>query len=626
MKNGKRSYGVVIGFPYYGRYLARLVNEQSSTWHLEYRGESYAARLRSLLEMGSCGALICFGGPGPDSALAEAARRNNVPVIVIWAGSDVQTAASDPGFMEVMKHEGHINIADGAWLVDELRELGIVSSYVPVTAVRAAEHPAPLPQTFRVVAYLPEPRRTFYGEKAVYAVARACPEVEFLVVGDGDANPAAPANVRFLGYVSDMAQVLDDSSALLRLPQHDGKSMLVLETLARARHVVWTYQFPGVRRAETLTDAIAAVRELEEMHRSGTLDINREGYEYVRERFSRETIARDFERTLESAHASVKNMRAPRKHSVAISGYPFFSAQLARGVQATLPDWEPQILRGGARLERLVSAYRLLRSNVWYSIGSPIPDRWLHLIALLVRKPRVIHWVGSDIELLKTQPAIRRFCARPDIAHLAEVDWMIEELAAFGVRARLAPLPPKVSMPASIPPLPRTFTLLLYVPVSRGDFYGRREYERLVRASIGKPIKFVVVGGGTLFAPPGSDVENLGWKTDLSGVYENVSALVRFTRHDGLSLMALEALCYGRHLIWSRDFSYGTHVRTYAELHAAVEEMFQRHLRGELHPQHDAAHYVAQTYDEGRCVERIAQYWNGGPAAPARKLAVEAPQ
>jgi len=56
---------------------------------------------------------------------------------------------------------------------------------VKPTIVRA-EPIKPLPQTFRVLTYLPQPRRNFYGAQLVYDVARALPEVPFTVVGAGE--------------------------------------------------------------------------------------------------------------------------------------------------------------------------------------------------------------------------------------------------------------------------------------------------------------------------------------------------------------------------------------------------------------------------------------------------------
>ncbi len=614
MTDRRKKRGVIIGFPYYGRYLAQLVNERSENWKLEYRGESYLARLRSLFEMKRCDVLISFGGPAPDPAIADAARHYNVPVVVIWAGSDVLTAAADPGVLEVIKDEEYVNVADGEWLVDELRELGIEAVYDPVTAVVAPPAIAPLPRDFRVVTYLPEPRRAFYGEKSVYAVARACPDVIFNVVGAGHANPAAPPNVRFLGYVDNMAHVLDTSTVLLRLPEHDGKSMLVLEALARGRHVIWSYDFPNIHHAASLTDAIHIMQRLRDEHRRGMLDVNRQGYEFVRDRFSRAKIAANFESLLDRVvREQLPAIDAPRQ-KVVISGFTLFGAKVARAARWATPQWQPRVFRGGSRLARVFAGIQLMKADTWYCIGSPIPDRWLHLVAQLTGKRRVIHWVGSDVEMLKSQRAIRKFCAGEQIRHLAEADWMVDELAAYGIRASVAPLPPQVRVPERIPPMPERFTLLMYVPRSRADFYGRREYERLFRHFLGRPIKFIIVGGGSVFVPPGADVEIAGWKSDLREIYDRTSALLRFTRHDGLSLMALEALAYGRHLIWSHNFPFGACARTYDDCERAVEDLLERHERGELHPQTQAAEYVREAYDVRRCVERIAAYWE--PSVP----------
>src|SRR5206468_2826437 len=144
------------------------------------------------------------------------------------------------------KRRNFENVSDGPWLVDELADIGDKAEHLPVTAVAAANPPQPLRSAFRDLSYLPDPRPEFYRDARVYAIAGAMLDVEFAVTGAGGRNPAAPPNVRFLGYVSDTAAQIDASPVLLRLPDHDGKSMLVLETLARARHVVWTHEFPGV--------------------------------------------------------------------------------------------------------------------------------------------------------------------------------------------------------------------------------------------------------------------------------------------------------------------------------------------------------------------------------------------
>jgi hypothetical protein len=113
----------------------------------------------------------------------------------------------------------------------------------------------------------------------------------------------------------------------------------------------------------------------------------------------------------------------------------------------------------------------------------------------------------------------------------------------------------------------------------------------------------------------------------LADVYARSSVLVRFTKHDGLSIMTLEALTNGRHVLWSQDFPYTTRVRTYADIETELRHLYDRHRKGELEPQYEGAAYVAETYEAGRCLERIAAAWERAAALhhTNRAIALGAP-
>jgi hypothetical protein len=604
----KTRNALVVGFDYYGRFLVDLINEHSTSWTLHYRSSTRVGTLLSIIDACTVDAIISFGGPGPNAPLADLARRRNIPVIVIWAGTDVLAAKADPLHLELIKNYRFTNVSDGPWLIDELRELGIDARYVPVTAIRPAAEIAEFPKEFNVLTYLPEPRREFYGERAVYDIAAAFPEIPFTVVGRGEHNPVAPRNVRFLGYVDDMQARLDRSSVLLRLPKHDGKSMLVLEALARGRHVIWNYDFPGVHYAAGVTDAVNILHDLKQAHDAGELTLNSGGYAYVTQGFRRPQLASQFEGVLDGAMRSRPSHAHPQRR-VAISGLELFTAQIARELERRPNGWRGDPLRLRGRLEVANSMIALTASDVWYSIGTPIGDRWLHLFARLLNKPRVIHWVGSDIISLRTNPGLRRWCQSRGVHNLAEAAWTIEELRSFGIQAKLAPLPPRI-LATRAQALPAVFTVLFYLPKTRGDFYGRREYERLIRAFAGRNVRFYIVGGGECYAPPTANVTRLGWLTSLRRVYADTTVLVRFTARDGLSLMTLEALAHGRHVLWTKEFPFVTHVRTYDEMQQALSELLGAHERGELEPQDQASRYIAQTYSPQRCMEAIVSTWD----------------
>jgi glycosyltransferase involved in cell wall biosynthesis len=603
----RKRRAVVVGLDYHAKFLADLINEHSARWRLRAYDDSRVGTLLAVLAVQRASALICFGGPAPNATLIETARRRNLPVIVIWAGSDIIKARENPFELEVVKQEGFVNFAVAPWLVDELRDLGIDAQYVPVAGISTGPPVADFPRDFRVLTYLPEPRRDFYGAPIVFAAARAMPDVHFDVVGAGKPSPEAPPNVAFHGVVKDMASRIDGSVVLLRQPEHDGKSMLVLEALARGRHVVWNYDFPYVRTARTVDEVLERLRDLRARHAAGRLSLNHDGRTFVLNNFGRRDVAQGFQARLDSVVRCHPAAARPANR-VAISGLGLFCGEVAQHARTVAPQWETRMLRTSSRSEVLTSILTLMSCDVWYSIGSPVTDRWVHLVARLLHKPRVIHWVGSDIASLTEHPQLRALLASPNVVHLAEVAWTAEQLRSFGFHPRIAPLPPRHHQGLCLP-LPEKFTIMLYVPRTRADFYGRRAFERLMQRLRGRPVRYVVVGGGDIDAPADADVVNLGWRDNLYGVYKDVSLLIRYTPHDGLSLMVLEALSFGRHVLWTQHFPFARTIASYTDMEREVLELFALHERGELHPQHDASKLVHEQYAPKACVSAIAQAW-----------------
>lgn len=612
---------VVVGLDYHARFLADVLNASSTGWHLRAYGSSRTGTLRALLALRKADALICFGGPAPNAALSIVAKRFNVPVIVIWAGSDVTKARSNPFDLEMIKQERMIHLAVAPWLVGELAGLGIEAQYVPVAGMTAGAPIKPLPQSFRVLTYLPEPRRDFYGEALVYEVARTLPEIQFDVVGAGGRSADAPLNVRFHGHVSDMQARLDDCTVLLRQPEHDGMSVLVLEALSRARHVIWNYDIPHVRVAAGPDGTLAQLRDLIAAYAEGTLTVNEAGREYVLSHFSREDVAAKISETLDWAVDEAQVRQSTAKRRVAISGLGLFCGDVVRHAKELVPEWDARMMRTNSRLELLTSAATMATCDVWYSIGSAASDRLLHRLAGMLGKPRVIHWVGSDIARLAVDPDLRTLLTAPNVRHLAEVNWTAAQLKALGFDADIAPLPPRTHSNV-VPPLPQTFTVLLYVPRTRGDFYGQPAFERLMKRLSDKPIKYVIVGGGSIDVPPGVEAENLGWRNTLTDLYENVSMLIRYTPRDGLSLMVLEALSFGRHVLWTQPLPFVRRIATYEDMERQIRVLLEQHEQGELHPQAQAAQFVRNEYLPEKCITAIARSWDQAaegmlPSAPA---------
>ncbi|MDQ6826830.1 MAG: glycosyltransferase family 4 protein [Candidatus Eremiobacteraeota bacterium] len=256
-----------------------------------------------------------------------------------------------------------------------------------------------------------------------------------------------------------------------------------------------------------------------------------------------------------------------------------------------------------------MSLLEIVFSDVWYTIGATRSNRFIEATAALLRKPRVMHWVGTDIEVARKNPSVIARLKAQHVLHLAEVDWTARELHDLGFAARIAPLPPRL-MKRSLSAMPDIFTMLLYLPRTRAEFYGRAEYERLIHNLRREKIRFLIVGGGHLTTDFSAPVENLGFQPSMEEVYANSSALLRIPKRDGLSLMVLEALSLGRYVIWSQAFPFVTSVTDYSSIEAAARGFLERHLNGALPLQIEASAFVAERYDYARCLKDIATAWN----------------
>jgi glycosyltransferase involved in cell wall biosynthesis len=214
------------------------------------------------------------------------------PVVWHWIGSDVlgyrHSLGTPAGRVNrwAARMRRSVHLADSPELADELRPLGIDSEVVRLLPGAVEAEIEPLPGQFAVLSYWSDGRRAFYGGDLVLQLAERFPDVPFRVAGADGVGVSASDNVEFLGYRDDLSEVYRRSTVLIRMPEHDSLSAMVLEMLARGRHVIYNKEFPGCMRATNVDEAMDA---LEKLRRHCTLNET-----------AATTIKRDFSRMREA--------------------------------------------------------------------------------------------------------------------------------------------------------------------------------------------------------------------------------------------------------------------------------------------------------------------------------------
>src|SRR5262249_49925263 len=95
---------------------------------------------------------------------------------------------------------------------------------------------------------------------------------------------------RVHGWIADMAPLYQQATVIWRPTRHDGMSFMALEALAHGRHVIWSYPTPGVIQCRDAASARTELERLLELHRTGRLERNHLGAEYVAKHFSSAVI------------------------------------------------------------------------------------------------------------------------------------------------------------------------------------------------------------------------------------------------------------------------------------------------------------------------------------------------
>lgn len=277
---------------------------------------------------------------------------------------------------------------------------------------------------------------------------------------------------------------------------------------------------------------------------------------------------------------------ARRKRRVLILGLPYFGTMLAgllreRGWAAEFAAHPGRDVRGWLRLFPAVA-----RADVVYLVSSRI-ERWSpqDLLLLVRRRPAVIHWVGTDVQIALAEHARGRVSPRivRNATHWCDAPWLVGELATIGVTSEHVPLPIP-GLPDDPPPLPDDFTVLLYLPV---DAFDREVFDvnTLLRLPAAFPeLRFVLIPSpaDTLEGALPANCTAPGWVGDMDALYREVSVVVRLTSHDGMSFMVAEALARGRHVIWTFPMEGAIRAEGYDAVSAAIARLAEQHASGTL--------------------------------------------
>ena len=209
--------------------------------------------------------------------------------------------------------------------------------------------------------------------------------------------------------------------------------------------------------------------------------------------------------------------------------------------------------------ENLSDNFEFTHFDLFHLISTPLPT-----LKKFVKynKPVFYHWIGTDVYRILNDFYIKRWMkkrliAQSGIFNLVVSESLKIELAQIGISSEILPLV-NLDFVKECPPFPEKYSVLTYIPRDRWDFYHGDLIMGLAREL--PDVDFHILAVGDISQKP-DNVFTYGFIDDVAPFYKNSCVLIRLTTHDGLPKMILEALSYGRQVLWSEKFPYSYFVK-----------------------------------------------------------------
>lgn len=260
---------------------------QSTAWLFSKKSKPYSI----IYHLGGCSGLFCL-----------LVRLKGKRMVSHWIGTDVMRYHGKIGLMKrigiwVHQHLVNLQLADSEIIQEELRSIGIESEVLRLLPEAIIGQVTPLPGKPVVLSYWDDERFGFYGGDIVIGLAKEFPEIKFVIArATGKGLVDIPQNVEFLGMVDNMTELYQNSTCLIRIPEHDGLSAMALEAMANARYVIYNHKLPCTYFA---ADFNAARKALEEILKQQQPNI--EGADYIKKNFSIDYEAARLKKLMENS-------------------------------------------------------------------------------------------------------------------------------------------------------------------------------------------------------------------------------------------------------------------------------------------------------------------------------------
>lgn len=259
--------------------------------------------------------------------------------------------------------------------------------------------------------------------------------------------------------------------------------------------------------------------------------------------------------------------------------------------------------------DSLIHKMRALRDVLWcdevYLVsGKDLNSAKLLRLAVALKKRFVIHWIGTDVIQATERYQKDHIILNAQYPHidLAVAEHLQEELENIGIHAAYVPIV-SFDMDYQVQPAPEEHMVLSYMPETREQFYGIEILKELAKRHPEVPF-CIVANDGKNDSHKLPNIHYLGRvdRQEMAELYGKCSVLFRYPEHDGMPVMVLEAMGFGRQVIHRYPFPFV--ITPENDSIEAIDAALQEILAVSPKVNQDGSDYVKREFTKEKIIER----------------------
>ncbi|MGV3629943.1 MAG: hypothetical protein ACO1O6_01980 [Bacteroidota bacterium] len=208
---------------------------------------SFWGKIKFMLLLPFTRVVISFNGPTDKSGSLDWVIRLRKKLVIQWMGTDAQHAVQrlenktiDRKYIDYAS----AHFVDFSILEHDVARLGIQPEWLNFKTLES--HGAEKNyDELMVLSYVPHNRQSYYGMPWICELAAENPDIIFTLIGLSESEFETTPNMRLLGWTpeEETRELMRTHAVFLRLTEHDGFSLSVLQAMSFGAEVCWTFPY-----------------------------------------------------------------------------------------------------------------------------------------------------------------------------------------------------------------------------------------------------------------------------------------------------------------------------------------------------------------------------------------------